>query len=134
MFFNISNHPSKNWDKKQIDEAIAIDSFVMEGEWSKGQITDIPFPNIPPRASTEEVIKITSEVVQQVKDKRFSDSFILDSAMVMGEFSACFYIIRELMNIGINVFVATTERVVTEKDGVKTTVFNFVQFREIKNC
>lgn len=53
MFINVSNHPSSKWSQAQKDAA-------------GGEILDIPFPNINPRASTWEVEAMASEFEKRI--------------------------------------------------------------------
>jgi len=126
-FYNISNHPSVHWGEKQIREAKKL---VEEGE-----IIDIPFPNVPPSATSEEVRAIADKVVAKVEPFDYDDKRNVKGrnvAMVMGEFSCTFAIISSLLEKGFSVVVATTERKVEFNEGKKIVKFSFVQFREIK--
>lgn len=130
MFFNISNHSSKNWSEKQIQEAIKLDSFEFDGELIKGEIKDIPFPNVSPQASWEEIVKIAKQIIDSLE--LVYDSAGSNTCMVMGEFSLAHCLTELLLQEGVRVVVATTERVATEENGVKSSIFRFIRFREIK--
>jgi len=117
MFLNLSNHPSNRWSDKQLTSA----QFY-------GELHDLPFPNIPPAASSEEV----EQMAEIYKNK------VIELAPkvvhLMGEmtFTAC--LLRKLQAQGFHCVASTTERVVLEEtDGSKTFKFNFVQFRTYPN-
>ncbi|MDR0612493.1 MAG: hypothetical protein LBG45_03230 [Dysgonamonadaceae bacterium] len=52
----------------------------------------------------------------------------------MGEPVFCFLLAQLLLNANITCFTSTTERIVVEKDGMKTSEFRFGRFREYKLC
>ena len=127
MFFNISNHPSSNWDEKQKNYGEKL---------GFGEIKDIKFPNVSPE--TKDLTPLVLEVLNQLpKNGEIKDDWDnrlgVHWAMVMGEISLCYHLTNELLKSGYRVVVATTERVTTEKNGVKSSTFNFVAFREIQN-
>lgn len=120
MLINLSNHPSSAWAEKQLKTA----------EKKFGNVIDIPFPNISPFASSQQVYKkaktylnkITS-LISKSKDKN-------NAVHLMGEFTFAFYLTQMLKQKKIPVVVSTTKRIVEEKDGKKVVTFNFVKFRE----
>ncbi len=136
-FFNVSNHPSKNWGKKQIEVAKSLVA-TSDGEdfWEEGEIIDIPFPNISPEASSKEVENIAEEVVAKVGKPFDCDEqgnrMGRNVVMVMGEFSCAFAITTMLLKKEFPVVVATTERKVEMKEGKKIVEFSFVKFRQIE--
>jgi len=121
LFLNISNHPSKSWDK---DQKEAVNGLFMNNEV---EYWDIPYPNIPPQASLEEVKSICDAVVSQVQALKGDNEVV---ALVQGEMTSLFFLVPSLQKLGIKVVSATTQRVAEEKDGVKTSVFKFCKFRE----
>ena len=128
VFYNISNHPSSNWDVKQVEAAkkLLLKSsglpFVYEVE--PPVIIDVPFPVVSPTASIKEVADLAWKVRTQIKTQ---DTIVL--AMIMGEMCLTHKLVNLLSREGIGCVAATTEREVVEKEGVKTSVFKFVQFR-----
>lgn len=114
MFWNISNHPSSDWGSEQMVAAEAMG----------GEVRDIPFPNVHPNASEQDVEDMTWDVFQ-ITDRKSGDY-----ALIQGEFTLAFDLVRRFQKLGVVCVAATTERVSEEKDGVKTSVFRFVQFRE----
>lgn len=117
-FVNFSNHPSKYWSKKQIDEAEKY-----------GEIIDVGFPKVSPFDSHEEI---------KIESKKWFDVIIShDPAVVMcqGEFTLCYEVITMLKENKVPCVAACSERKVVEKtleDGTieKTAIFNFIGFRE----
>ena len=49
---------------------------------------------------------------------------------VMGEMTFTYYLVSLLKAKGITCVASTTERIIEEKDGMKTSLFKFVKFRE----
>jgi len=120
MFFNISNHPSAKWGDEQRHAAHAIG----------GDIRDIAFPNVPPGASYQEVALMAHGLVSGLGAKPG------DVCMVQGEFTLTYMLTWLLRLAGCVVVAACTDRKVQERalgDGKveKTSVFEFVQFREV---
>lgn len=122
MFINISNHPSSKWGKEQIEKAKEI---------GNGEVIDIPFPNIDPRWSTDEVFAEAVKLLDIVHEK-VTEFYKLHYIHVMGESGFIWAFINVVQNScrHITCVHSTTERVVEEKDGQKISVFRFVQFRE----
>lgn len=118
-FFNVSNHPKNKWSEAQKAAALAL---------TDGEIIDVPFPNVPPNASEEDVDKLADEITNKIGHGHV--------AMVQGEFSLTFKAITNLKKNGVTVVVATTERNSKETiqpDGTvkKETVFEFCRFRRV---
>lgn len=110
-FYNISNHASTRWSTDQ-------------REATKTQtIIDLPFPNIPPHASLEEVESMAMEFATQVPTSA--------KAMIAGEPTFSAALVKALQEKGCLCLVACSERnVVENEDGSKTVKFHFIQFRE----
>lgn len=118
-FFNVSNHPHNKWSEAQKAAALAL---------TDGEIIDVPFPNVPPTASEEDVDKLADEITNKIGHGHV--------AMVQGEFSLTFKATTNLKNRGVTVVVATTERnskETVQPDGTvkKETVFEFCRFRRV---
>jgi len=121
MFLNISNHPSTKWVPRQLAAAQVLGTTVQ----------DVPFPNVPPFATTEEVAELAKALVAGLRQPIAGAS---DHAMVQGEASLCWELSRRLIALGWHVCVATTERTVVEGEGgQKTATFQFCQFRLLRN-
>ncbi len=117
MFVNFTNHTSVNWSKEQLDEAKKY-----------GEIVDVAFPNISPKANKEEIILLADEYVNKI--------LALNPSCVLcqGEFCFSFNIINKLKEHHIKVLAACSDRVVEEESSEsgtkKISYFKFVQFRE----
>lgn len=125
IFINISNHPSSGWSDEQ--KAAALDNANFDQ-----LLVDIPFPNVSPEALSYDVYLLAKDV--QSKAWHLADARGVDklnvTCMVQGEASLCWYLTLLLNDWGVEVVVATTERVVVDnQDGSKTSAFRFVQFR-----
>lgn len=119
MFLNISNHPVAKWSPEQVAAAEALGNHVQ----------DVPFPNVPPTATAEEVTAMARVVVAQFASMPV---YGVDCVMVQGEFSLTYELSRMFLALGWEVVVATTERNVEEVDGKKVVTFQFVQFRKLR--
>jgi len=120
MLINLSNHPVKNWNVKQISEA----------EKLFGEITDIPFPQINPETDeagienlVDEYFELCIETLHKSKDKN-------NAVHLMGELTFTFGLVNKLLSEGIVCVASTTERKAIETKGKKITEFEFVRFRK----
>lgn len=121
MFINLSNHPSSKWSSAQLESAFALTS--------DNHVMDIPFPAVPSTATTEDIITIADGLHHKVMANS------PEAIMVAGEFSLAYVMIELCLRAGIKVVAACSERRTNEvvnEDGTttKTTVFEFIQFRE----
>ena len=118
MLINLSNHPSSKWDETQLYEA----------NRQFGTVDDVPFPNIPPDWDTEEVKTLAREYFEKIKftEKEKGEKPVIH---ITGELVFCFILIQMLLKGGYDCITSTTERIVTEVNNVKTTVFKFKRFR-----
>ncbi len=120
MFINLSNHSVAKWGEAQKKAAHAIDE--------ERAIHDLPFPNVSPTASTEDIAKMADELVDKLVKMEAT------VVLVQGEMTLTYAIVSRLQETGITAVAACTERKSVEKlqeDGsvLKTSVFEFVQFR-----
>lgn len=120
MLINFSNHPSSDWQEKQKKAANAY-----------GRISDIPFPQVDPYASTDEVVRLAEEYTLLIAGKKPSAVF------VAGDFALVYSVVKRLKALGFLVLSACTERKAiefTDPDGTrrKNVIFDFVQFREFE--
>jgi hypothetical protein len=116
-FFNISNHPVERWSKEQLEAAQEITE----------EVVDLPFPNVNPTASTEEVVKLAQEIASQVSEGSV--------AMVQGEMTLVHSLVNQLSAKGVTCVAACSERVVTETvtptgETQKVATFQFRGFRQ----
>ncbi len=116
MFVNLSNHPSAMWSTAQLVEAQKY-----------GEILDLPFPQVPARATVEQVADLAEDTVARVLELR------PEMVMCQGEFTLTYAIVTRLKAAGVTVVAACSERMVEERmvDGEykKTISFAFEQFR-----
>jgi len=125
MLINFSNHPSANWSEAQT--AAAISTY--------HQIVDLPFPQIDPDASIQQIIALAEEYYAQICALiNYTDVYTFDfksnAVHVMGEMNFTYNMVRLLQRTDITCLASTTKRTVKEEsDGKKTSVFEFVQFR-----
>ena len=118
---NFSNHPSANWSKAQYDTA----KEMLHG----GEILDIPFPNVSPNMSENEIRILAQTYISKIMSENPS------IVMCQGEFNLSYQVITELKTREIKVVAACSERDTVEMtlpDGShkKEAIFKFVRFRE----
>jgi hypothetical protein len=119
-FINITNHPAAKWSAEQLDSAKRY-----------GNVVDIPFPQISPTATQDEIKKMAKSLAADI----CGTYQIGDGALVQGEMTFTYVLVHELQARGIVCFAACSERVTEEvvnPDGTTTkrSTFKFVQFRE----
>ena len=122
LFINLSNHPSSKWSAKQIDAALKLSD--------NGPIIDMPFPNIDPEMSSDEINALSDEYVAKIIN--LAKEYETDYAIihVMGEMTFTYSLVHNLNNNGYYCYASTTKRNVIEKEnGTKISTFEFVQFR-----
>lgn len=120
MMLNVSNHPFEKWSPEQKEAAVK----------NYGPVTDVPFPNVPPGATTGVVEdlarKLYNEHIAPLHDGLGDPKAVL----VQGEMTLTYALVDMLRVEDIPAVAATTERVVADNpDGTKTSTFKFVQFR-----
>ena len=118
-FINLTNHPSINWDEKQI---VAAETY--------GKIIDMQFPAIEAEADEESIQKLAIETVNKVLDMKPT------AVLCQGEFTLVYAVVNLLKEHDIPVMAACSKRETIEEhtpDGtVKKALFKFVRFREYK--
>lgn len=113
MLLNLSNHPSSLWTDNQKQKALELYS----------EILDLPFPQISPSLDTMELDLLVENYENKIRQ-------INPLAVhIMGEMTFTFRLVNRLKTLGFSCIASTTERKTTEKNGVKTSIFEFVQFR-----
>jgi hypothetical protein len=115
MLINLSNHPTSKWSTAQQSTA---------EYYYHHTIVDMPFPDINPEWSKEEVKIFAEEYRQKILDMK------AQTVHIMGELTFTFALIALLKEVGIKCIASTTHRIVEEVDGKKISTFQFVQFRE----
>lgn len=118
FFINISNHPSSIWSAKQINAAIQY-----------GKIIDIAFPAVDAMASKEDLMNIADSVVEKVQV--ITQGNITSTIHVMGEMCLTYSLVKRLKSLGYRCVASTAQRnAIAYSDGSKTSIFDFVSFRE----
>jgi hypothetical protein len=114
VFVNLSNHPYAIWSEEQLATARGL----------ADQVVDIPIPEIPPDAGTD-------ELVERCRILALMLPVGATHAMVSTEFVTTFILIKMLQKRGITCLAATTRRSVSmDPAGNKVSRFSFVRFRE----
>ena len=117
LFLNLSNHPSDKWSKAQLDAARAY-----------GEVVDMPFPEIDPGATTEEIHRLAEEYAKEISS-RYPDCDL--TVHLMGEMTFTFRLVTLLHARGVRCVASTTQRKTSElPDGKKESIFEFQAFRE----
>lgn len=121
MLINLSNHPQNKWSDEQ--NKLAKKKY--------GIVKDVPFPNIDPGNSLDEVKNLVTVYVDLVLDKLGNELNDKKNAVhLMGESTFTFQFAIEMSKRNIPCFASTTERTILENDdGSKTVFFKFVNFR-----
>jgi hypothetical protein len=128
MFLNVSNHPSDKWSDKQREAALAISKQIVEtcGEGTIG-IKDIPFPNIPPAASAEDIYTMADHFIENIAEEYEAENTAIH---IMGELTFTYNFVNASNIHDFTCYAATSERnSIDNADGTKTIQFDFVQFR-----
>ena len=113
FFVNISNHPSAKWGDAQLGAALRMGYGT--------EIYDVPFPEVDP--TSDEMDHLVERVVAALPP------YYPQVAMVAGEPVLVVRLVARLQAMGVDCYAATTRRVTTEKDGVKTSTFELHHFR-----
>ena len=117
MFINFTNHPSEKWDG---DQSKAASEY--------GEIVDVPFPDVDPEASEEEITKLAEECTEKIIALK------PQCVLCQGEFCLSYKVINALKAAGCKVVAACSKRVAVESviDGknVRVSHFQFVQYRD----
>lgn len=116
MFINLTNHPSENWSKEQLNAARQY-----------GEIVDLSFPIIEPTFTKEDIMFLVRESAEVIMGFKDGDTVV----HVMGEMTFTYNLVKALKEKGITCLASTTERnTIMAPDGKKISEFKFVQFRE----
>jgi hypothetical protein len=114
MLLNLSNHPSANWSEKQRLKAIELYTV----------IEDLQFPPISPTLKPADLDLLVDNYIITIRK-------INPMAIhIMGEMTFTFRLVNQLKAIGFTCIASTTERKSIEENGIKTSIFEFIQFRE----
>ena len=116
IFLNLSNHPSSQWDSKQLAAAREY-----------GEMQDMSFPEVYPDADNKSIRELAIVYADKISDMARE---AMVTVHVMGEMNFTYNIVQLLQARGIRCVASTTERCVEETENAKTSVFKFVRFRE----
>jgi hypothetical protein len=120
MLLNLSNHPSTKWGDKQRQTATK----------NYGNLQDMPFPNVPPAATSDDIKTLANGYVKQIRQLAKAEKNQPFAVHIMGEMTLIFRIITLLKRSKIVCVASTSERNTAEhEDGTKTILFEFIQFR-----
>ncbi len=122
MLINLSNHPVKNWSKRQIAEA----------EKLYGKVIDLPFPQVDPTADENEIEKLSRKYFQHCLQMLRGSNDKTNAVHLMGELTFTFNLANKLLAEGITVVASTTERNSIDTNEKKISEFKFVRFRKYK--
>ena len=118
LFINLTNHPSSTWDDRQRAAALELG----------GEIVDIPFPQVSPGATVEDIDSMARQMRGEI-DTLAQDKTVI--VHVMGEMGLTYRLVRLLSGRGIRCVCSTSYRHVRdEADGKRIVEFHFEQFRD----
>jgi hypothetical protein len=120
MLINLSNHPFEKWD--EVHKQAAFKQY--------GIVEDFPFPDVDPNATTGEVAKLAAGFVAECVTKLQTTDGNPDAVHISGEPCFLFQFVTLAKAQGISCACSTTRRLVTNNGNIKTSVFQFVQFRK----
>lgn len=112
-FINFTNHPSTQWSLQQKEEACKF-----------GKIIDMPFPAVDPGMTKDEVCHLAQQKAKEICELKPS------VVLAAGEFTLCFGVVSLLQKQGVQVVSACSERMTYQSGNEKTSVFEFMGFRE----
>lgn len=117
VFLNLSNHPSAEWEKEQIDAARKY-----------GEVVDEQFPQVNPEDSIDDIKKLAEKTAVALVERYGNEALTVH---VMGEMTLTCELVRLLKDAGVRCLASCTQRNVEDKgNGDKVSHFKFVQFRE----
>lgn len=105
LFINFTNHPTSEWDEKQIEAAKKY-----------GKIIDMDFPKIQPDSSEYDIIKLANQYAKTILSKGEPSDLTIH---IMGEQTFCHTIINILTKKGARCVASCTQR----------ETFKFVKYR-----
>lgn len=126
MLINLTNHPSDKWSEKQKQSAVEEYGFVL----------DMPFPQIDPHADTADIEKLAHKYLDRCRGEFDTANIPVDqqayneAVHIMGELTFVYAFAKSAAAAEIACVASTTKRtVLEERDGRKTTHFEFIRFR-----
>lgn len=118
MLINLSNHPSSQWNEKQLVAAKAY-----------GDLVDIQFPVVDESGDEEYIVLLANQYIEKIMSMGTLDDLTVH---LMGEMTFTFALLKKLQEYGIRCVASTSKRIVKEEvSGRKEEViFEFERFRE----
>lgn len=120
MLINLTNHPAKQWPEAQLQAA---------SRW--GEVVDMAFPVVNPDSTEEELEALSVQYVDRIT--------ALNPAAVLcqGEWIMTYMIVSLLLQRGIPVYAACSQRIAREEfleDGTKQKIvlYKFECFRKFR--
>ena len=117
LFVNFSNHPSEKWSQSQRAAALEY-----------GEIQDVSFPDVSPELDEVAIDRLGREYAEKILEKK------PDAVMCQGEYTLSFNVAVRLMQAGVRVLCACSERctieIANERDNMRESLFTFVRFRD----
>ncbi|MCK9321236.1 MAG: CRISPR-associated protein [Bacteroidales bacterium] len=119
MLINLSNHPSSNWGKSQTNTAIS----------AFDEIVDMEFPKLNPEWDYNQIKILAEEYYNKILKELVNFTDTNNAVHLMGEMTFCFCLANMFKDAEIQCVASTTRRNAIEQNGIKTSVFEFVKFR-----
>lgn len=117
-FYNITNRPSNEWDKKQLEAAKEF-----------GEIIDLPIPEVPATATERTIHSFAADMVGTMLAKKLTEDCVI-SALVKGEPTLVYSIVTGAKMEGIQCYASSfAPYTVENSDGTKTVNYEFDHFR-----
>lgn len=129
VFWNFTNHPQQSWSEKQKNIAINYNLSPFD---DKREIIDIPFPQILPTFTKQEIENLALEKIKELKIMGLK---AYDPIFIMGEMNFCYKMIQ-LLKLENTITLATTSVRKTKENKLedgrikRETIFEFYSFRE----
>ena len=120
MLVNLSNHPSEQWDHKQLQSAIE----------KYGSIVDVQFPKVEAYADSDEVFNLAIKYLALCSNLAKPNENVPFAVHIAGELCFVFHFVTLAKAANVNCICSTTERIVTEIKNIRTSTFNFIRFRK----
>ena len=130
MLINLSNHPVYRMEGEEI--IYLWDEMQRDAASVYGEIIEVPFPNIPPEYTTEQVQDLAIQYLHKCEEL-IRTTKKQSAVHITGEVTFCFALIQMLLRSGYTCLTATSKRDVKEgENGEKIINFKFEHFREYK--
>ena len=118
VFVNWSNHPYETWETEQLSAAKSL-----------GRLDYLPFPEVPPCSTTEDIIRQANSLIDDFTAKYPEPGDVV--TMVQGEMTLLYHLLKLLESKGYRAVAATSRRdTVRLQDGSEIKTFKFDRFRD----